>query len=75
MEKISSGIDSLDYILHGGIPLGSSILIVGNPGIGKTILANQIIFNNASPENKVLYLTTMSDPQAKVLKFQQEFTF
>lgn len=75
MERISTGIEVLDSILQGGIPAGASVLVAGNPGTGKTILSSQIVFKNASPENKVLYLTTMSEPQAKVIKFQQEFTY
>ena len=75
MDRISTGIESMDYILHGGFPQGSSVLIAGKPGSGKTILANQIIFKNASTDNKVLYLSTMSEPQVKIMKFQQEFTF
>lgn len=75
MNRISTGIEALDNILQGGLPAGSSILISGTPGTGKTILASQIVFKNASPENKVLYLTTMSEPQAKVIKFQNEFQY
>ncbi|HEX3037869.1 MAG TPA: ATPase domain-containing protein [Oscillospiraceae bacterium] len=75
MDRIKSGIESLDYVLHGGIPTGSSVLIVGTPGTGKTILVNQIVFNNSSAENKVLYFATMSEPQIKIMKFQQEFSY
>ena len=75
MDRITSGIESLDYVLHGGIPAASSVLIVGNPGTGKTILVNQIVFNNASADNKVLYFATMSEPQVKIMKFQQEFSY
>jgi circadian clock protein KaiC len=75
VERISSGIKSLDYVLHGGIPSGSSVLVAGNPGTGKTIFANQVIYSNASKDCRVLYLTTMSEPQIKILRYQQEFTF
>jgi len=75
LDRISTGIKSLDYILHGGLLTGSSILIMGNPGTGKTILANQIIYNNACLNHNVLYLTTISEPQNKIMKFQQEFTY
>ncbi len=75
MERIATGIAALDDILHGGIPEGAAILIAGRPGIGKTILANQIMFHNASPDNKAIYFTTLSEPQVKVLKFQQQFDY
>ena len=38
-----SGFDNL--FLNGGIPKGSSVLIAGGPGTGKSILCRQICFN------------------------------
>lgn len=75
MDRIPTGIKTFDNIIGGGLPKGSAILVVGTPGSGKTILANQIAFHNASPDCKVLYLTTLSEPQVKVMKFQSEFEF
>jgi circadian clock protein KaiC len=65
----------LDQLLQGGLPEGGTILILGRPGSGKTIFAHQMMFYNASPEFKSLYLTTLAEPQVKVIKFQQEFSF
>ncbi|MDR3587597.1 MAG: ATPase domain-containing protein [Desulfosporosinus sp.] len=75
MDRISTGILALDKILGGGLPQGSTILLVGRPGTGKTILAHQMMFENAEKDDKVLYLTTLSEPQFKIMKFQQEFSF
>lgn len=75
MERIPTGITSLDEILRGGFPEGSTVLIVGRPGSGKTIMAQQMMFHNASPDSKVVYLTTMAEPLVKVMKFQQEFSY
>lgn len=75
MDRISTGVIALDDMTGGGFPDGSSILIVGPPGSGKTILAHQMAFHIASQENKVLYLTTLSEPQVKVMRFQNEFEF
>jgi circadian clock protein KaiC len=75
MNRLPTGVDALDHILQGGLPSGSTVLLTGSPGTGKTILANQIVFNNASADSRVLYLTTMSEPQAKILKFQNEFSY
>ena len=38
---VSTGIDVLDAILGGGFPVGALSIIVGNPGSGKSMLANQ----------------------------------
>lgn len=75
LERISSGIGALDELLQGGFPAGAAILIAGRPGTGKTTLSHQIIFHNASPEARAVYLTTLAEPQVKVMKFQQEFRY
>jgi circadian clock protein KaiC len=74
IEKIITGIPGLDQILQGGIPRFSTLLIAGKPGTGKTILTQNILFNNAK-DHKVLYITTLSEPQIKVLRYQQQFAF
>jgi circadian clock protein KaiC len=37
--RIPLGIPGLDDILHGGLPVGNNILVQGEPGTGKTVLA------------------------------------
>jgi archaellum biogenesis ATPase FlaH len=48
MERLSTGVAGLDLILSGGRPSGSLIFIAGGSGTGKTILAQQICFANAT---------------------------
>ena len=45
MKRISSGNAKLDSILDGGFPADSMNVIMGLPGTGKTILAQQLIFH------------------------------
>ena len=40
-ELVSSGDAAIDALLGGGVPRGSSLLIMGAAGVGKTILATQ----------------------------------
>jgi len=75
LDRISTGIIVFDQILSGGLPKGSTILLAGRPGTGKTILAHQIMFQNTGNDDKALYLTTLSEPQIKIMRFQQEFSF
>ena len=75
MDKLSTGISELDNILHGGFPEGATIMVVGRPGSGKTVLAHQVMFHNAAPDFKAIYFTTLSEPQVKVMRFQQEFSY
>jgi circadian clock protein KaiC len=43
LVKLSSGLDSLDSLLGGGIERGTSTLIVGAAGTGKSTLAAQVV--------------------------------
>ncbi len=44
-ERISSGIKGLDQMTNGGFMRGSSILLSGSSGTGKTIIGTQFIMN------------------------------
>lgn len=56
-ERIKTSINEFDRILGGGIVKGSVILIGGEPGIGKSTLLHQVLFNMASVNFKCLYVT------------------
>jgi circadian clock protein KaiC len=68
-------VSKLDDILGGGWPEYSFNLIIGEPGSGKTTLAHQFMFANASPERPALYFTVLGEPTIKMLRYQQQFTF
>lgn len=74
-DRISTGVAGLDEVLLGGIPANTISVIMGAPGTGKTILAEQLAFANASPEAPVLYLTTLSEPLEKILVHGQTHSF
>jgi circadian clock protein KaiC len=74
-DRISTGITALDEILGGGIPKNSINIIMGHPGTGKTILAEQLVFRNASGDRPILYFTTLSEPLSKVITYLQGFSF
>ncbi|MFQ6133154.1 MAG: ATPase domain-containing protein [Armatimonadota bacterium] len=75
MNRISTGAASLDAVLHGGLPEHSTTLLAGLPGTGKTVLTLKMLFANAACGLTSLYFTTISEPAAKVLRYQQEFDF
>lgn len=75
MRLLETGIPHLDRILGGGLPAYSFNLIVGEPGAGKTTLAHQIMFANASPEHPALYFTILGEPPLKMLRYQQQLGF
>ncbi len=47
LKRITTGIPGLDEIIEGGIPRGTSTLVIGPPGAGKTIFGLQYLFNGA----------------------------
>src|SRR6185503_17722254 len=75
IKRFSTGNHQLDYILEGGIPQNSINIIMGEPGSGKTTLAEEFIFANANDERPILYITTLSEPLDKVVKYLQQFRF
>jgi circadian clock protein KaiC len=74
-NRIPTGVRNLDEVLHGGIPLGELTVLAGMPGAGKTTLAEQIIFQNATPEQPALIFQTLSEPTAKTLRYLKQFSF
>jgi circadian clock protein KaiC len=75
ITRLTSGVQKLDDILGGGWPEYSFNLIVGEPGAGKTTLAHQFMFANATPERPALYFTVLGEPTLKMLRYQQQFAF
>ncbi|MEX2623747.1 MAG: ATPase domain-containing protein [Acidimicrobiia bacterium] len=73
--RLSSGNRRLDEIFDGGLAANGIVLITGLPGAGKTILAQQFLFNNATAERPGIYLTTVSEPMEKVLHYGETLDF
>jgi circadian clock protein KaiC len=74
-RRVTTGNAQTDAILGGGIPANSITILMGQPGTGKTVLAEQILFENADEARPVLYLTTLSEPLSKVITYLQRFDF
>ena len=72
---MSSGAARLDTILGGGLPRNAISLLIGLPGSGKTILAEQCVYANARADRPAVYLSTVSEPMEKVLRFGQVLSF
>ncbi|WP_322103209.1 ATPase domain-containing protein [Paraburkholderia sp. J41] len=68
LARLSSDVPGLDRITGGGLIAGSSYIIQGHPGAGKTILANQIAFAQARQGRKVLYVTLLAESHDRLFQ-------
>ena len=59
--RISTGIDELDRVLGGGVMRPSSVLVGGEPGIGKSTIMEQML-SNLSEAADVLYVSGEESP-------------
>lgn len=75
IRNMATGVPGLDAVLGGGLPEYSFNMIAGPPGSGKTTLAQQIIFANATAERPALYFTLLGEPTLKMLRYQRRFRF
>ena len=73
--RIKTGNPQADEILGGGFPCNSITIVMGQPGTGKTIFAEQLLFHNATGDRPLLYVTTLSEPMTKVVGYVQRFSF
>ncbi len=75
IRQLPTGVRGLDEIIGGGLPEFSFNIIAGAPGCGKTTLAHQIVFANATPQKPALYITVLGEPALKMLRYQQQYSF
>jgi len=61
-ERVPTGILGLDPLIEGGLPKGRSILVTGEPGTGKTILALQFLFDGLKRGEKGIYVAADESP-------------
>ena len=70
-DRLRSGHQPLDDVLGGGLPGNGISIIMGLPGTGKTIIAEQYTFHNARPDRPAVYFSTLSEPLEKIIRFGQ----
>jgi circadian clock protein KaiC len=75
IRRLPTGVSGLDEIMGGGLPEYSFNIIAGSPGCGKTTMAHQFVFANATPERPALYFTVLGESAIKMLRYQQQYSF
>jgi circadian clock protein KaiC len=73
-ELCLTGIEELDEMLGGGIPTGSTVLVVGSSGSGKTTLCTQYLLNGAKQGERGVFFT-ITEPLFKLTKNLEGFDF
>lgn len=73
MQRVPTGIPGLDSIIQGGFPKGSTILVSGGAGTGKTIFALQYIYAGAALYNEPGVFVTFEESSKNILWNLQNF--
>lgn len=73
-EVCSTGIEELDNQMSGGFPLGSTVLLTGCSGSGKTTICMQYLFHGAQKGERGVFFT-ITEPLFKLTKNLDSFYF
>ena len=71
---VETGVEGLDDLLGKGLPRGTSIILAGGPGSGKTILGLQISNHAAKKGEKVLYIS-LEEPSNRLKEHMCDFNW
>ncbi|MFB6088884.1 MAG: RAD55 family ATPase [Candidatus Aenigmatarchaeota archaeon] len=63
MKRVETGIEGLDDLLQGGLVKGSSVLVSGATGTGKTILGMQYLWEGLKRGDNCLFITFEESPK------------
>lgn len=75
LEKFDTGVAGLDDVLAGGLYRGSLYIIEGEPGAGKTTVANQIAYRRAEAGETVVYGTLLAESADRMLAYISSMSF
>lgn len=57
------GLERLDEMMHGGVPIGSTTMVLGSPGTGKTLLGLHFLNQGVSEGQQGLYFGFSETPE------------
>ena len=75
LVRLPSGVPGLDRVLNGGLFRGGMYMIMGAPGTGKTVLANQICFSHIAEGGRAVYVTLLTESHTRLLAHLHAFSF
>lgn len=74
-ERIGSFVPGLDAVLGGGFLRGGLYMIQGTPGMGKTILASQIIYSQEAEQRRALFVTVLGENHGRMITHLRSMRF
>ncbi|MFH1054323.1 MAG: ATPase domain-containing protein [Candidatus Woesearchaeota archaeon] len=72
-DRVQTGIEGLDKIMHGGFERNSVNIIGGGAGSGKSILCMQFLMNGIKKYNEPGIYITFEEDKKKMLKHMEQF--
>ena len=75
-ERVITRVPRLDYILKGGLFAGGTYVLMGPPGSGKTIIANQIAYGHLDEtKGSCVYVTLLVESHARMIEHLSTLEF
>ncbi len=74
-HRLPTGIAGLDAVMHGGLAAGGIYLVLGRPGAGKSILANQIAYAHVKRKGRAVYATLLAETHGRLLAQLKNLSF
>jgi circadian clock protein KaiC len=75
MERVKTWIRGFDSLAGGGIPRPSFILLVGNPGTGKSTFSIQFLLNGAKFANEIGVYGSFVEREENFIRNMAELRF
>ncbi len=73
-DRVKTGIAGLDQMLFGGVPMYNQVLISGGPGAGKTLMAFEVLYNNAKMGIPGTFIALEEEPSEVLKNAKKAFT-
>ncbi|MFP2925863.1 RAD55 family ATPase [Pyxidicoccus sp. 3LG] len=73
--RVSTGVPGLDSVLGGGLVPSGVYIVVGEPGAGKTLFANQLCYHQARGGARCLYVTLLAESHSRMLANMRDMAF
>lgn len=74
VDRFKTGVQLLDRLSMGGFPTPSNVLILGPPGVGKSILCRQVLYAGLKMGGSGVYIT-LDEPGSEVVQAMENLGF